>query len=125
MTGRGSPYHAHVYYEPAERGAADTLRRFFDADPTILFVGPLADAPVGPHPVAQFEVHFLEDAVPEVRRAIEESGLRGLVHPLTHDDLADHTTLAQWIGEPLELDTTVLDPPGHNQGMARFGRSDR
>lgn len=44
--------------------------------------------------------------------------------PLTDDDLADHTTLAWWIGEPLELDTSVLDPPGVNQGVARFGKSD-
>ena len=56
--------------------------------------------------------------------AIEESGLRALVHPLTDDDLADHTSLAHWIGEPLELDVTVLDPPGVNQGVARFGKSD-
>ena len=52
---------------------------------------------------------------------IAPSGLRALVHPLTDDDLADHTTLAQWIGEPLELDLSVLDPPGINQGVARFG----
>jgi DOPA 4,5-dioxygenase len=46
-----------------------------------------------------------------------------LVHPLT-DDLADHTSLAQWIGEPLELDVTTLDPPGRNQGVPRFGKTD-
>ena len=55
---------------------------------------------------------------------IEVSGLRALVHPLTDDDLADHTTLAEWIGEPLALDTSVLDPPGVNRGVARFGSSD-
>ena len=56
--------------------------------------------------------------------AIEATGLRALVHPLTDDDLADHSTLAHWIGEPVELDMTVLDPPGINQGIARFGISD-
>jgi aromatic ring-cleaving dioxygenase len=55
---------------------------------------------------------------------IERSGLRALVHPLTHDDLADHTELGHWIGEPLELDLSTLDPPGHNQGVARFGKTD-
>jgi DOPA 4,5-dioxygenase len=43
---------------------------------------------------------------------------------LTLDDLADHTSLARWIGTPLELDLTVLDPPGVNQGFARFARTD-
>ena len=56
--------------------------------------------------------------------AIEASGLRALVHPLTDDDLADHTTLAHWIGEPVALDASVLDPPGVNQGVPRFGKSD-
>ena len=51
-------------------------------------------------------------------------GLTALIHPLTDDDLADHTTLADWIGEPLPLDESVLDPPGHNQGIARFGKVD-
>ena len=40
------------------------------------------------------------------------------------DDVADHTRLAQWIGEPIKLDVSVLDPPGVNQGVARFGKSD-
>ena len=55
---------------------------------------------------------------------IEASGLRALVHPLTGDDVADHTSLAHWIGEPIDLDVSVLDPPGVNQGVARFGKSD-
>jgi DOPA 4,5-dioxygenase len=74
--------------------------------------------------VPQFEVHFPERARLEVVAAIEASGLRALVHPLTDDDLADHTNLAQWIGEPLELDVTTLDPPGRNQGVPRFGKTD-
>jgi DOPA 4,5-dioxygenase len=32
--------------------------------------------------------------------------------------------MATWIGEPLPLDLTVLDPPGGNQGIPRFGKSD-
>ena len=43
---------------------------------------------------------------------------------LTDDDLADHTSQALWIGEPLPLELSVLDPPGLNQGIARFGKSD-
>jgi aromatic ring-cleaving dioxygenase len=55
---------------------------------------------------------------------IEGSELRALVHPLTDDDLADHTTFGHWIGESLELDLTTLDPPGINQGVPRFGKTD-
>jgi DOPA 4,5-dioxygenase len=120
-----APYHAHIYYSDEDRPAAEALRdRFLAMQPQVLFVGRMMDCGVGPHPLAQYEVHFLEGARPEVVAAIEASGLRALVHPLTDDDLADHTTLAQWIGEPVELDVSVLDPPGHNQGVARFGRAD-
>lgn len=124
------PYHAHIYFESAARAAASRLhQRFSEAkvsgEPTrVLFVGDLRDQPVGPHPKPQFEVHFREDSLPQVLALIEESGLTALVHPLTDDDLADHTSLGHWIGEPLPLDLSVLDPPGMNKGVARFGKSD-
>ena len=120
-----APFHAHIYYSDEERETASALRDDFSARrPAILFVGEMTDRGVGPHPIPQFEIHFLETARAEVVAAIQASGLRALVHPLTDDDLADHTTLAHWIGEPVELDVSVLDPPGVNQGVARFGRSD-
>ena len=117
-------YHAHIYCSAEERGSAEALRVTFSGSPEVLFVGGLTEGPVGPHPLPQFEVHFLERSHARVVAQIEASGLRALVHPLTDDDLADHTRLAQWIGEPLELDVSVLDPPGENQGVARFGKSD-
>ncbi len=124
-----TPYHAHIYYSADERSAAERLRDEFLGwatrdDPEILFVGQMTDRGVGPHPIPQYEVHFLGRSRPGVIAAIEASGLRALVHPLTHDDLADHTTLAHWIGEPLKLDVSTLDPPGQNQGIPRFGKSD-
>jgi DOPA 4,5-dioxygenase len=119
-----APYHAHIYYDPAERPAAAALRDAFGQNPAILFVGAMTDGAAGPHPIAQYEVHFLARSQAAVVAAIEATGLRALVHPLTDDDLADHTTLALWIGKPVELDVTVLDPPGVNQGVPRFGISD-
>ena len=120
-----APFHAHIYYTEEDRPAAVALRdRFVAGRPLVLFVGQMTERGVGPHPIPQYEVHFLEDALPEVVAAIEDSGLRALVHPLTDDDLADHTSLAHWIGEPVELDVSVLDPPGQNQGVDRFGKPD-
>jgi aromatic ring-cleaving dioxygenase len=126
----GAPHHAHIYYLPEQRPAAEALRDTFlrelesDGAGRILFVGRLSDRPVGPHPIPQFEIHFGAHAVEDVAATIEKSGLRALLHPLTDDDLADHTSLARWIGEPVALDVSVLDPPGRNQGVARFGRTD-
>ena len=123
MTGE-EPWHAHIYFTGADRDGAAALRAGFLGDPRVRFTGRMVDNPIGPHPVPQFEIHFLEDARDAVIALIEASGLRALVHPLTDDDLADHTTLGQWIGEPLALDLSVLDPPGVNQGVPRFGLSD-
>ena len=129
MTGE-APYHAHIYYSAGERPFAEALRAEFErrlsieGDQRLLFVGAMTDRAVGPHPIPQYEIHFLETALSSVVAAIEGSGLRALVHPLTDDDLADHTSLAHWVGEPLDLDLTVLDPPGMNQGVERFGKAD-
>jgi DOPA 4,5-dioxygenase len=130
MTTERPPYHAHIYYEFSDRVAAERLHRRLSSSKgagdlaSMLYVGEMRDRSVGPHPKPQFEVHFREDALPGLLPLIEASGLTALVHPLTDDDLADHTTLAMWIGKPLRLDHSVLDPPGMNQGIARFGKSD-
>jgi len=130
LTDAQAPFHAHIYYDAASRAAAERLRSELQAQmgqgdlADLLLVGPMVDRPVGPHPVPQYEIHFHGAALPAVLARLKASGLRALVHELTQDDLADHTTLAQWIGEPLALDLTVLDPPGMNKGFDRFGKTD-
>lgn len=130
MSDADAQYHAHIYFEADERQAAEGLRAKFTtlqrpgSNPHILFVGRPTDGPAGPHPIPQYEIHYLKSEVGGVTALIEASGLRTLIHPLTLDDLADHTSLAHWIGEPVTLDVTTLDPPGENKGIPRFGKSD-
>ena len=130
MATERQPYHAHIYFDPRERAAADRLRQRLSEMKgvrefaSLVFVGELREEPVGPHPKGQFEIHFREDALPQVRGLLRATELTVLVHPLTDDDLADHTSLGEWLGEPLPLDLSVLDPPGMNKGVARFGKSD-
>jgi aromatic ring-cleaving dioxygenase len=124
------PYHAHLYYDEHEWGAAEQLHQQLTrmlASGTLLHlvrVGKMQDKGVGPHPKPQFEIQFRAAALPSIVPMLEVTGLTALVHPVTDDDLADHTTLATWIGEPLALDQSVLDPPGHNQAIGRFGKVD-
>ena len=119
-----APYHAHVYFSAEQRKEAEELKRRFEAKPFILFVGRMTEGRTGPHPIPQYEVHFRRSALAKVQAMIQASGLRALVHPLTDDDLADHTSLGKWFGAPLDLDLTTLDPPGMNQGVPRFGKTD-
>ncbi len=128
MESNEAPYHAHIYYAPEERETAAALREKFQSDPAIApdvrFVGRMTDRSAGPHPIAQYEIHFVRESLEQIVALIEPTRLRALVHPLTQDDLADHTSLGKWIGEPVELDLSVLDPPGQNKGVPRFGVSD-
>lgn len=130
MNEHRAPYHAHIYYTAQTREQAVALERRLAAAKAsgaiaeLFFIGALRDGAVGPHPVPEFEIHFSQGMLPLITPLLEGSGLTSLVHPLTDDDLADHTTLATWIGEPLPLKLEVLDPPGKNQGVARFGKSD-
>lgn len=130
MTDGRAPWHAHIYCAPDKRASADRLRDRLIAlkapgsVPHILFVGAITAGKAGPHPIPQFEVHFRERALPDLMSILQAAGLRILVHPLTDDDLADHSALGHWIGMPIELDLGALDPPGVNQGIARFGRTD-
>jgi aromatic ring-cleaving dioxygenase len=130
MKDKDAPYHAHIYYVQEQRAQAEGLRLHLGEMKAsgeisrLLYVGQLRDRKVGPHPIPQFEIHFTKEVLPNILGLLEASGLTSLVHPLTDDDLADHTRLAHWIGQPLELDLTTLDPPGVNQGIARFSKTD-
>jgi DOPA 4,5-dioxygenase len=130
MNNDNAPYHAHIYYTLDTRALAVALERRLDKAktsgeiPGLLFIGALRDIALGPHPIPEFEIHFTKDMLPAILELLEASRLTALVHPLTDDDLADHTTLAHWIGAPLPLKLETLDPPGLNQGVARFGKSD-
>lgn len=129
MTNSTNQHHAHIYFDDSSLVAARRLHEELNhmlasgSLPDLVLVGKMFMEPVGPHPTPQFEIHFLESALPQVERLLRATGLRCLLHPLTDDDLADHTTLATWIGDPLPLDETVLDPPGHNKGIPRFGKA--
>ena len=130
MTNPQNPWHARVYYDIESWDTAQLVhQQFSDMVVTgtcagLVLVGQMYDRGVGPHLQPQLEIHFYESAVPRITEILQATGLTSLIHPLTDDDLADHTTLAQWIGSPLPLDVSALDPPGHNEGIAQFGKEE-
>lgn len=103
-------YHAHVYYsDPDTRGEASKLRDAIDSD-FGFELGRWRDDPVGPHPVGSYQVKFGNDDfarfVPWL--LLNHRELSVLIHPLTSDDLADHTVFALWVGKQLDLSTHVF-----------------
>lgn len=103
-------YHAHIYYDPATtKPVAARLRDAIGANFSTR-LGRWHDKPVGPHPIAMYQVAF---AVEEFARLVpwlmlNREGLTVLVHPETGDDYVDHTDSAIWLGAPLPLKTDML-----------------
>jgi aromatic ring-cleaving dioxygenase len=102
-------YHAHLYYDPETRPTAARLRtaigeRFQGR------IGSWHDEPVGPHPVAMYQVAFAVEEFPAFVPwlMLNRERLNILVHPLTDDSVADHTRFALWLGTPLPLRVEVL-----------------
>lgn len=105
-------YHAHIYYDPADpatRAKAERLRQGI-GERFAARLGNWHDEPVGPHPVAMYQVAF---AAAEFQRLVpflmlNRDGLDVLVHPMSGDSVADHTRFAMWLGRALPLRIDVL-----------------
>jgi DOPA 4,5-dioxygenase len=111
-SGSISDYHAHVYYDPATRGAAGQLREKIERQFPLARLGRWHDVPVGPHPQAMYQVAFAPDLLAELMPflMLNRDGLTVLVHPETGDDVTDHTDHAAWLGAILPLNLDALQP---------------
>jgi aromatic ring-cleaving dioxygenase len=103
-------YHAHLYYAPETRPVAERLRAALAARFPEARIGNWHDEPIGPHPVAMYQVAFAVEDFPQLVPwlMLNREELNVLVHPLTDDSVADHTQFALWLGSPLPLRTEVL-----------------
>jgi len=97
-------YHAHVYYDTQTRDVAERLRQTL-LDRFAVQAGGFSDAPIGPHPVSQFNIKFETDAFRDVVPFLmfHRENLAVLVHPLTDDMYGDHSDHALWLGTPVPL----------------------
>lgn len=103
-------YHAHVYFELSQQSVAEKVHQQIATErKDITAIFPLVTRKVGPHDKPMFEVHFNNkrngfiDWLEQHR-----AGLSVLIHPVTGHDLADHTSNAEWLGEPLVLHTKMF-----------------
>jgi aromatic ring-cleaving dioxygenase len=88
-------YHAHIYFESFR---------------TIIRLHSLSDGPRGPHIGRMFGVDIPLDAFERVTRfLILNRGPHSiLIHPLTGNELLDHTHNALWLGERQALNLAML-----------------
>ncbi len=104
-----SSFHAHIYYNAATRGIADTIRTQI-AERFSVRLGRWHDEPVGPHPQAMYQVAFLPALFPAFVPwlMLHRAGLHVLIHPNTGAPRADHLVHAAWLGAVLPLKGEVL-----------------
>ncbi len=102
-------YHAHVYFDEPTVDLAKALceeaGRLFQVT-----VGRMHHRPIGPHPSWSCQLAFNRARHTDLLSwlALNRKGLTILIHPLTGNDLLDHTDYASWMGEPQALKLDVL-----------------
>lgn len=96
-------YHAHIYYDPTSRDAAQRVREGLSRFAVRL--GSWHDEPVGPHPQSMYQVVFSPEQFGEVVPwlMLHREGLDVLVHPETGDTVGDHLEHSLWLGKKLKL----------------------
>ncbi|MBS1985111.1 MAG: DOPA 4,5-dioxygenase family protein [Bdellovibrionales bacterium] len=113
MTATLQGYHAHIYFDESTRLLADHLREqaLRELAPQGAFVSRLIPRPIGPHPVGMFEVNFGVDQHSAFLAWFQQKRgrLTVMIHEVTGDDWRDHQA-PQWLGEPLLLDLSKMDP---------------
>ena len=113
-------WHAHVYYDPATRAHAQRLRDQVAAGFRVM-MGRWHDLPVGPHPVAMYQIAFDLAVFPVLVPflALNRGRLVILLHPNTDNPHDDHLEHALWMGAVLELDAAMLPVSLAAAGQAR------
>ncbi|KAJ9248864.1 hypothetical protein DTO207G8_7066 [Paecilomyces variotii] len=116
---RRGGFDIHIYHfqnNPDQAAFAKALWERIRREFPELRIYAFFDRPVGPHPVAMFEVNIFTPAqfgafVPWL--VINRGPLSALIHPNTTpgaaEELRNHTQQATWLGERIPLDLTLFN----------------
>jgi DOPA 4,5-dioxygenase len=104
-------YHAHVYFQDSTKASAEALHAKLGE----LFAGKIhqytiAYGPRGPHVQNMFGLDIPKDFIePVLAFLILNHGPHSiLIHPVSGNELLDHTHHALWLGEKQALNLGVL-----------------
>jgi DOPA 4,5-dioxygenase len=102
-------YHAHVYFD------ADSLNQATELceqarDHLGVAMGRIHQKRVGPHPEWSCQLSFSAEQIGDVLPwlILNRDGLTIFIHPVTGNDLDDHTKYIMWLGDSQPLDTTLF-----------------
>ena len=113
-------FHFHTYFLQENRVKVHEVKELRELISKEIATGGLRNCslnhlnlgPRGPHPIGSFEtccnVSSLDAATSFFMK--NHGKFSVLLHPLTKQQLKDHTERAMWIGLPMPLDVEILDP---------------
>lgn len=104
-------YHAHVYFDLSQQILAEQVRQKIIGERAddILAIFPLVPRRVGPHDKPMFEMHFSDNRTGFIEWLDQNrAGLSVLIHPVSANELADHTVNASWLGQQLPIHTGIF-----------------
>lgn len=104
-------FHAHIYYTAGTRAAAAALREaLLGMAGGRLTIYTLSEGPRGPHVTPMFGVDIPTADLPEILAflMLNHGPLQVLVHPVTDNEVMDHSHHALWLGERQPIDLAVL-----------------
>ncbi|MEM7593748.1 MAG: DOPA 4,5-dioxygenase family protein [Cyanobacteria bacterium P01_A01_bin.83] len=103
-------YHAHVYFDEATTEQAKALCEEA-GNKFKVTVGRMHHRSVGPHPSWSCQLAFERSNHTDLLTwlALNRNDLTILIHPLTGNDLLDHTAYASWMGRQQALNLKIFD----------------
>jgi aromatic ring-cleaving dioxygenase len=106
-------WHAHVYFDSSGRDSAFRMRGEIEAlgIPGVT-LGKVNEGPRGPHLAPSYEIGFPSEALARIIPwlVFHHGGHSVLLHPLTADEVSDHSDRAFWLGPRLPLNFAALTP---------------
>lgn len=102
-------YHAHVYFDAQTLEQAQALCEAATAK-FGLQMGRVHQRPVGPHPDWSCQLAFEHAQLADVTLwlALNRNGLVVFMHPLTGNELRDHSEHAIWMGAVRPLNLSIF-----------------
>lgn len=119
-------YHTHIYYDADTKHIATALRNEFIVLTKIevdqeefpfgttfadfIDIGNMHDGPLGPHtkPMFYMGVHHRVFKLVVNHLMLNHNVLSVLIHPVTGNDMKDHSESPLWLGTPLPIDLSKL-----------------
>ena len=107
-------YHFHTYYFQNNEQSRVDAQHLYDLVKDLEFTAvpsKFNEAPIGPHPIGSFETWVPQESFAEAYSwfLMNRGGLSILVHPLTKDEVDDHTNRDIWMGPSIPLNVARLE----------------